>query len=51
VRFHLGLLLLWLGRVGDAERQLARARELAPESPLAREATRLLARLGGQRTS
>ena len=51
VRFHLGLLLLWLGRVGDAERQLARAQELAPASLLGREAARLLARLGGQRTS
>ena len=45
VRFHLGLLLLWLGEVDEGKRELARARALAPSSPLGREAARLLARL------
>ena len=45
VRFHLGLLLLWMGRVDDAEAQLRRARAVAPSSPLGREAGRFLARL------
>jgi tetratricopeptide (TPR) repeat protein len=44
VRFHLGLLLLWLGRVEDARRQLRMAAR-SSRSPLAREATRLLTRL------
>ena len=43
VRFHLGLLLLWLGDVEEARRQLNRAARL--RSPLAREAARLLTRL------
>lgn len=43
VRFHLGLLLLWLGDVEEAKRQLARATRLGP--PLSREAKRLLDRL------
>ena len=47
VRFHLGLLLLWLARVQpgaveEARRQLRLARDLAPGSSLAREARRLL---------
>jgi Flp pilus assembly protein TadD len=46
VRFHLGLLLLWLGDESGGRRQLERARELDPSSPLAREATRFLQRLG-----
>jgi tetratricopeptide (TPR) repeat protein len=45
VRFHLGLLLLWLGRVEDARRQLQHARRLEPGSALARESSRLLRRL------
>ena len=44
VRFHLGLLLLWLGEVEGAKRQLRMAAQ-PRESRLAREATRLLARL------
>lgn len=44
VRFHLGLLLLWLGQVEGAKRQLRMAAE-RPGSRLAREATRLLDRL------
>jgi tetratricopeptide (TPR) repeat protein len=47
VRFHLGMLLLWLARVqpGSVEEgksQLRRARALAPRSRLGREATTLL---------
>ena len=45
VRFHLGLLLLWLGQVDEGRRQLVRARRLAPGSPIGREAARYLARL------
>jgi tetratricopeptide (TPR) repeat protein len=45
VRFHLGLLLLWLGRVDDARTQLERARAADPDDPLAREANRFLERL------
>jgi tetratricopeptide (TPR) repeat protein len=44
VRFHVGLLLLWLGRVDEAKRQLRIAAE-QKKSPLAREAQRLLSRL------
>jgi tetratricopeptide (TPR) repeat protein len=47
VRFHLGLLLLWLGDVSDGRRQLERARALAPNARVGREATRFLQRLGG----
>lgn len=43
VRFHLGLLLLWLGDVEEAKRQLTRATRLGP--PISREAKRLLDRL------
>ncbi|HEY7708082.1 MAG TPA: tetratricopeptide repeat protein [Gaiellaceae bacterium] len=43
VRFHLGLMLLWLGDVDEARRQLQQAASLKP--PHSREATRLLARL------
>jgi tetratricopeptide (TPR) repeat protein len=46
VRFHLGLLLLWLTDVEGARRQLRIAAE-SPGSPLAREAKRLLQRLEG----
>ena len=45
VRFHLGLLLLWLGQVDGGRRQLERARRLEPASPIGREAERFLARL------
>ena len=48
VRFHLGVLLLWLGQVEEARKQLQIA-EKTPKSPLAREAKRLLARLEGIR--
>jgi tetratricopeptide (TPR) repeat protein len=44
VRFHLGLLLLWLGQLDGAKRQLRMAAQRS-DSSLGREATRLLARL------
>lgn len=44
VRFHLGVMLLWLTEVDDAKRQL-RIAAAAKKSPLAREADRLLDRL------
>jgi tetratricopeptide (TPR) repeat protein len=42
VRFHLGVLLLWTGRVDEAQRQLRLASRTDPRSPLAREAARYL---------
>jgi Flp pilus assembly protein TadD len=45
VRFHLGLLLLWMNDVTDARRQLRLARTEAPGTPLAKEADRFLVRL------
>jgi tetratricopeptide (TPR) repeat protein len=45
VRLHLGVLLLWFGRVDDAKRQLDLARRLEPRSPHARESSRILRRL------
>jgi tetratricopeptide (TPR) repeat protein len=45
VRFHLGLLLLWLGEPDEAKRQLALARAAGPRSALGREADRVLERL------
>ena len=48
VRFHLGLLLLWIGDVEEGKRQLARAARQAPSSPLSRVATRFLRRLDGE---
>jgi tetratricopeptide (TPR) repeat protein len=55
VRFHLGLLLLWLARVQpgsveEGKRQLRLARAEGPNSPLGREATRLLDGLENVRT-
>ena len=52
VRFHLGLMLLWLARsqpgaLAEGKRQLRLARKEQPDSPLAREAKRLLAGLEG----
>ena len=53
VRFHLGLLLLWLARaqpgsVDEGKRQLRLAQAEDPGSPLATEAKRLLARLANE---
>lgn len=45
VRFHLGLLLLWLNDLPDARRQLRLARAEGPGTPLAKEANRFLVRL------
>ena len=42
VRFHLGVLLIWTGRVTAAERQFRLATRTQPGSPLAREAARYL---------
>jgi tetratricopeptide (TPR) repeat protein len=42
VRFHLGLLLLWIGSVDQAKRELRLAETAEPGSPLAREARRYL---------
>jgi tetratricopeptide (TPR) repeat protein len=50
VRFHLGLLLLWLGEVDQARSQLRRARAFAPSSLLGTEAGRFLDRLETVRT-
>jgi tetratricopeptide (TPR) repeat protein len=44
IRFHLGVLLLWLGQLEEARRQL-RIAAGRTKSPLAREANRLLDRL------
>jgi tetratricopeptide (TPR) repeat protein len=49
VRFHLGLLLLWLGQVKAGERQLRLAVATEPGSPLAREAAVFLRRLSPTR--
>ena len=55
VRFHLGLLLLWLSRsqpgsCAEAKRQLRQARAEEPNSSLAREARRLLSSLENVKT-
>ena len=42
VRFHLGVLLLWTGRIEAAKRQFRLAARAQPGSPLAREALRYL---------
>ena len=54
VRFHLGVLLLWLARAqpgscAEAKRQLRQARAEEPDSSLSREARRLLRSLEGVR--
>ena len=45
VRFHLGLLLLWLGEVKAGKRQLRLAEAAEPGSPLARESHLFLQKL------
>jgi tetratricopeptide (TPR) repeat protein len=45
VRFHLGLLLLWTGRLAEARRQLRKAVAVDPRGPLGREAKRFVERL------
>jgi hypothetical protein len=49
VRFHLGVLLLWTGRVEAAERQFRLASRQRTGSPLAREAARYLETIRGAR--
>jgi tetratricopeptide (TPR) repeat protein len=46
VRFHLGLLLLWIGQVQTAKQELRLARAEGPETLLGSQAEALLARLG-----
>jgi tetratricopeptide (TPR) repeat protein len=50
VRFHLGLLLLWIRDVEGAETQLKRAVKAEPDGFYGREAKRLLSRLEAVRT-
>jgi tetratricopeptide (TPR) repeat protein len=50
LRFHLGLLLLWIGDVEDAAIQLERARAAEPRGFYGREARKLLSRLEAIRT-
>lgn len=45
VRFHLGLLLLWIGSVEQAKKELRLATTVEPGSPLAAQASRYLATL------
>lgn len=45
VRYHLGLLLSWIGQVDEAIRQLRLARDANPDGFYGREAERLLERL------
>jgi tetratricopeptide (TPR) repeat protein len=45
VRFHLGVLLLWIGDLENARKQLTLAHDRSPESRLGREAKRFLDRL------
>jgi len=46
VRFHLGLLLLWIGQVQKAKEELRLARAQGPKTLLGSQAEALLARLG-----
>jgi tetratricopeptide (TPR) repeat protein len=50
VRFHLGVLLLWTGRIKGAERQFRLAANAEPGSPLAREADRYLETIRASRS-
>ena len=50
VRFHLGLLLLWLGQVSQARKELRLAHSDAPKSALGGQAQTLLVRLRNIRT-
>lgn len=47
VRFHLGLLLLWIGAADEAKRQLERTVALDRDSRFGTDAKRILDRLGG----
>ena len=50
VRFHLGVLLLWTGRIKPAERQFRLAMRAQPGTPLARESARYLATIKAARS-
>jgi tetratricopeptide (TPR) repeat protein len=50
VRFHLGLLLLWIGQVDPARRELRQAVKDGPATSLGREAALFLKRLRAVRT-
>jgi tetratricopeptide (TPR) repeat protein len=45
VRFHLGVLLLWIGKPGPAKQELALARADGPQTRIGREAAAFLKRL------
>lgn len=45
VRYHLGIMLLWLRQVPEAQRQLRLAKAVAPRSFYGREAARVLKKL------
>jgi tetratricopeptide (TPR) repeat protein len=47
VRYHLGLLLLWLADLDGARKQLEQAKESEPDAFYGRQAERLLTRLAG----
>jgi len=47
VRYHLGLLLLWLANLDEARKQLTLARDAEPDGFYGRQADRLLTRLAG----
>jgi predicted TIM-barrel fold metal-dependent hydrolase len=47
VRYHLGVMLLWLREVGAARRELGLAEAVSPQTFYGREAARLLRRLQG----
>jgi tetratricopeptide (TPR) repeat protein len=51
VRFHLGLLLLWIGQAEPAKKQLRQAAAQGPETRIGREARRFLERLGSTGSS
>ena len=50
VRFHLGLLLLWIGQIPEGKRQLRLAETAQPGSALANDARMYLDRIGKIRT-
>jgi predicted Zn-dependent protease len=45
VRFHLGVMLLWIGDLADGKKQLEQTVTLGPKAPLGKEAKRFLDRL------
>jgi tetratricopeptide (TPR) repeat protein len=47
VRYHLGLLLLWLAQLDEAREQLQQAKDAEPDGFYGRQAERLLTRLAG----